>query len=113
MKKSWPLEDLDCANCAAKMEDAMAKIPGVEKVRVDFFHKTMTLEAADDVYDDVLSKVIECGKRIEPDCRIITDGSAAKAEEMHAHHHDGEDDCCGCGHCGVSDHKHHHVHKHA
>ena len=112
MKKSWPLEDLDCANCAAKMEDAMAKIPGVEKVRVDFFHKTMTLEAADDVYDDVLSKVIECGKRIEPDCRIITDGSAAKAEEMHAHHHDREDDCCGCGHCGVSDHKHHHVHKH-
>ena len=34
MKKTWPLENLDCANCAAKMEAEMAKLPGVDSVRV-------------------------------------------------------------------------------
>lgn len=137
MKKSWPLEDLDCANCAAKMEDAMAKLPGVTKVRVDFFHQTLTLEAPDDIYNEVLAQVVACGKKVEPDCRIITDGSKSKVGEHHEHHHDHEhehEDGCCCGHdhhhhdddddddddddhdhdhchCG-HDHKHHHVHEH-
>ena len=101
MKKSWPLEDLDCANCAAKMEDAMAKLPGVTKVRVDFFHQTLTLEAPDEIYNEVLAQVVACGKKVEPDCRIITDGSKSKAGEHHQHHHDHEhehEDGCCCGH---------------
>ncbi len=135
MKKSWPLEDLDCANCAAKMEDAMAKLPGVTKVRVDFFHQTLTLEAPDEIYNEVLSQVVACGKKVEPDCRIITDGSKSKAGEHHHHDHDHHEDGCCCGHdhhhhddddddddddhdhdhchCGHDhDHKHHHVHEH-
>lgn len=89
MRKTWPLEDLDCANCAAKMEAEMAKLPGVDSVRVDFFHQTLTLEAAEDHYDDVLARVVACGKRIEPDCRILTEGAeTAKQEHHHAHSHD-------------------------
>ena len=56
MKKIFKLEDLDCANCAAKMEAAIQKL---------------TLEAADDAFDDVLKKVVKTAKKVEPDCTII------------------------------------------
>ena len=95
MKKTWPLEDLDCANCAAKMEAEIAKLPGVDHVRVDFFHQTLTLEAAEADYDDVLKRVVACGQRVEPDCRILID-SAAQAKPVphheHEHHHDDHHD---------------------
>ena len=67
MKKIFKLEDLDCANCAAKMEAAIAKVDGVESVSVNFF----THEAADDAFDDVLKKVVKTAKKVEPDCTII------------------------------------------
>ena len=70
MKKTFALTELDCANCAAKMEDAIRKIPGVESVRVNFLTQRMTLEAADDAFDAVLEKAIKAAGRVEPDCRI-------------------------------------------
>ena len=66
MKKIFKLEDLDCANCAAKMEAAIAKVDGVESVT-----QKLTLEAADDAFDDVLKKVVKTAKKVEPDCKII------------------------------------------
>lgn len=57
MKKIFKLEDLDCANCAAKMEAALAKVDGVEHVSVNFFTQKLTLEAADGDFDEVLKKV--------------------------------------------------------
>ena len=71
MKKIFKLEDLDCANCAAKMETAIAKVDGVESVSVNFFTQKMPLEAADDAFDDVLKKVVKTAKKVEPDCTII------------------------------------------
>ena len=47
MRKSFKLEDLDCANCAAKMQDAISKMPGVEKCTVNFMMQKMTLVADD------------------------------------------------------------------
>ena len=70
MKKIFKLEDLDCANCA-KMEAAIAKVDGVESVSVNFFTQKLTLEAADDAFDDVLKKVVKTAKKVEPDCTII------------------------------------------
>ena len=69
MKKIFKLEDLDCANCAAKMEAAIAKVDGVESVSVNFFTQKLTLEA--DAFDDVLKKVVKTAKKVEPDCTII------------------------------------------
>ena len=43
MKKIFKLEDLDCANCAAKMEAAIAMVDGVESVSVNFFIQNLTL----------------------------------------------------------------------
>lgn len=71
MKKIFKLEDLDCANCAAKMERAIAKVDGVESVSVNFFTQKMTLEAADADFDSVLKNVLKAAKKAEPDCRII------------------------------------------
>ena len=67
MKKIFKLEDLDCANCAAKMETAIAKVDGVESVSVNFFTQKLTLEAADGDFDEVLKKVVKTAKKVEPD----------------------------------------------
>lgn len=71
MKKTFKLEDLDCANCAAKMERTIAELDGVVSVSVNFIMQKMTLEAADDVFDEVLKKAVKAIRRVEPDCRVI------------------------------------------
>ena len=71
MKKMYMLEDLDCANCAAKMEDAIRKIDGVTNASVSFIMQKMTIEAADDRFDQILKDVLKTIKKVEPDCRVI------------------------------------------
>ena len=71
MKKMYMLEDLDCANCAAKMEEAIKKIEGVTYAHVSYLAQKLTLEADDAVYDAVLAEVVRTCKRIEPDCTIL------------------------------------------
>jgi copper chaperone CopZ len=71
MKKTYQLNDLDCANCATKMEDAIRKIDGVQAVSINFIGQKLSLEANDAVFDDVLKKAVKAVKKIEPDCRIV------------------------------------------
>lgn len=71
MKKVFKLQDLDCANCAAKMERGIAKIKGVSFVNVSFISQKLTLEAQDDIFEDVVKETIKVCKKIEPDCKII------------------------------------------
>ena len=71
MKKTFELEDLDCAHCAQKMQDAIAKIEGVESVSVNFLAQKMTLEAADDKFDAILKEAVKTIKKVEPDCTVI------------------------------------------
>ena len=73
MKKTYMLEDLDCANCAQKMEEAVKKIDGVKFASVNFLAQKMTLEADDEAFDEILKKAIKTIKRVEPDCRVIVD----------------------------------------
>lgn len=70
MKKRFKLIDLDCANCAAKMEDAIKKIDGVQDATVSFMTQKMTLEADDARFDAIMQEVVRACKRIEPDCVI-------------------------------------------
>lgn len=70
MKKTFKLIDLDCAHCAAKMEEAIKKLPRVTSASVNFLSQKLTLEAADDIFDDVLKQAVECCKKVEPDCTI-------------------------------------------
>lgn len=71
MKKTFKLIDLDCANCAAKMEDAIKKINGVKSASVNFMTQKMTLEADDDRFDSILKDAVKVCKKVEPDCEIV------------------------------------------
>ena len=72
MKKKFKLEDLDCANCAAKMEEAIKKIPGVNDASVSFMTQKMTVETADDAtFDDIMKQVVSVCAKVEPDCKIL------------------------------------------
>lgn len=70
MKKTFKLIDLDCAHCAAKMEEAVKKLPGVTSASVNFIQQKFTLEAPDDQFDAVFKAAVKCCKDIEPDCTI-------------------------------------------
>ena len=71
MKKAYKLQDLDCANCAAKMEAAIKKIDGVQYATVNFMLQKLTLEAEDSRFEDILKQAEKAIKRVEPDCRIV------------------------------------------
>lgn len=71
MKKVFQLEDLDCANCAAKMQDAILKIDGVTDAEVNFLLQKMTITADDASFDKIMKQVVKACRKIEPDCEII------------------------------------------
>ncbi|MBM6906343.1 cation transporter [Collinsella tanakaei] len=71
MRKSFKLDEIDCANCAQKLEDAISKLDGVEKVSVNFMTQKLTLTAADDRFDEVLDRVVKLTADLEPDCEIL------------------------------------------
>ena len=71
MKKRYKLTDLDCANCAAKMEDAIKKIDGVNDANVSFLAQKMTIDAQDDQFDRIMEEVAKVCARVEPDCKIL------------------------------------------
>ena len=71
MKKTFKLIDLDCANCAAKMENAIRKIDGVADASVSFMTQKMTVEADDARFDAIMKQVVKACKKVEPDCEIV------------------------------------------
>ena len=71
MKKKFKLVDLDCANCAAKMEGAIKKIDGVNDATVRFLTQKLTLDAEDARFEAVLDEVVRVCKKVEPDCQIV------------------------------------------
>lgn len=71
MRKIFKLDEIDCAVCAGKLEDAIKKLDGVQSAKVNFLTQKLTLEAADDDFDAVLDAVIKLTADIEPDCEIL------------------------------------------
>ena len=69
MKKRFKCE-VDCANCAQKVEDAIKKIDGVKDAKVNFMMQKFTLEAADEDFERILDEAIAAGKRVEPDFTV-------------------------------------------
>ncbi|MCI9666356.1 MAG: heavy-metal-associated domain-containing protein [Angelakisella sp.] len=71
MRKSYKLIDLDCANCAAKMEDGIRRIDGVLSATVSFMSQKLTIETEDGRMDEVMQEVVRVCKKVEPDCQIV------------------------------------------
>ena len=70
MKKVIRLQDLDCANCAAKMERGIEKIKGVNSVSVDFMSQKIVLDCDDNAVDEIIAEMKKVCHKIEPDCII-------------------------------------------
>lgn len=71
MKKTFELEDLDCANCAAKMEAGIKKIKGVNDATVSFLAQKLVIDADDASFDDIMKEVVAVCAKVEPDCTIL------------------------------------------
>ena len=71
MKKKIKLQDLDCANCAAKMEEAIKKIAGVSDASVSFMTQKMMIDAEDGRFDEIMEEVVKVCRKVEPDCKIM------------------------------------------
>ncbi len=72
MKKVYKLQDLDCANCAAKMEAGIKKIAGVTDANVNFIMQKMTVEIQDGLdVSAVMQEVKKVCAKVEPDCKIL------------------------------------------
>lgn len=70
MKKRFSLTDLDCASCAAKMESAIRKIPGVNSVSISFMTRKLVLDADDGCFDEIVEQAAAICRNIEPACEI-------------------------------------------
>lgn len=70
MKKSYKIE-VDCANCANLMEEAIRKTNGIKSVTVNFMAQKMDIEFSDDVdINSVMNEVVKNCKKVEEDCEI-------------------------------------------
>ena len=70
MKKTFKLIGLDCANCAAKIENAISNLPDVTSVSVNFMTTKMNIEANREKMKNVIGEVEKVIKKIEPDVVI-------------------------------------------
>ena len=71
MKKVYRLQDLDCANCAAKMERAINKIGGVESASVNFLTQRLAVEADEERFEEIMDEIARVCRKVEPDCKIL------------------------------------------
>ncbi|MBQ9149274.1 MAG: cation transporter, partial [Oscillospiraceae bacterium] len=87
MKKTWRIENLDCPNCAAKLERALSALPGVEAASVNFVNKTVSITAGEKDFAAVEQAVKAETARVEPEAQLVED-----AHEHHHHDHDHDHD---------------------
>lgn len=71
MKKIYRMENLECASCAAKMEDAISKLDGVNSVSISFIAQKLTIDANEELLPKIMKKAEKIISRIEPDCEVI------------------------------------------
>ena len=70
MKKAYKIE-VDCAVCANKIQDAIAKVNGVNSVTVNFMTQKMILDIDDDKFDAVYKEAMKVAKKVEPDFEVL------------------------------------------
>lgn len=71
MKKKFKMEDLDCANCAAKMEDLIRKIEGVNEVSISFLAQKLTIDADETRFDEIMKEVQAACAKIDAECKVL------------------------------------------
>ncbi|MDO4289413.1 MAG: heavy-metal-associated domain-containing protein, partial [Eubacterium sp.] len=109
-KKVYIIENLDCANCAAKIEQKILALPEIEDASITYATKQLRITAEDP--DSLIPEITRIANTVESDV-IITERRRSRRQSSgtdahnhgHAHHHG---DACGCGHDHDHEHEHHH-----
>ena len=70
MKRVYSIDNLDCANCAAKMEEAIKKINGVKNAKINFMTQKLTLDTENDIIEELKNNIMKACKKIEPNAVI-------------------------------------------
>ena len=70
-QKVYILQNLGCANCAAKMETAINKIPGVKEATVSFMTQRLVIEADDDRFDEIVKEAAAACRKVDADCQVL------------------------------------------
>ena len=71
MRKTFHLDELDCANCGAKIEDGIKKIDGVNDAKVTFMTQKLMIDADDARFDAIVDEAQKVAHKFEPDCDIV------------------------------------------
>ena len=71
MRQVIKLDGEICANCAAKIQTAIEKLPGVNSASVNAMTYKFTLDAQDESFDDLLAQSVKIFEDIEPDCEVL------------------------------------------
>ena len=105
MKKKYTLQDLGCAHCAAKMEDRIKQLDGIEEAVISYPNKLLVVTAEDP--DSHISQIQKICSSIESQVKVLPRAvhESVHAEHCHEHSHEHHHDHCGC-------HEHHHEHEH-
>ena len=70
MGKTYKIE-VDCANCAEKMQEAAKKTEGVADATVSFMTQKMTIQADPERFEEIMDQVVKACRKVEPDCQIV------------------------------------------
>ena len=70
MKKTYRIKNIDCANCAAKIEDRINKLEGVLSCSINFLSQRLTLETAAEDQSAIMGEVLRISRKVEPECSI-------------------------------------------
>lgn len=70
MHRSFKIQNLGCANCAAKMENDINKLDGVSKASISFMTQRLTLDADDTRFDNIINECDRICKKYEPETSI-------------------------------------------
>ena len=109
-QKVYILENLGCANCAAKMEAKFNALPEVQEATITFTTRQLRLKAEDP--DALIEKLTQIARTVEGEVTIVPRDKHSQKRPDHHHHHDHDHEC-GCGHHHNhehNDHLHHHEH---
>ena len=71
MKKVFKMQDLDCAHCAAKMEDGINKLDGVTKASISFMTQKLTIDLDETRMDEIMKEALKVVKSVDPECEIL------------------------------------------
>lgn len=71
MKKKFKMQDVDCANCAAKMEEAIKKIDGVNDASVSFMAQKLSIDADEEKFDAIMQQAQKAVQAVDADASII------------------------------------------